>query len=150
QAGRSAASVIDVPAFGRARLRASEVLTGDWVGATVEVRGGRVAVEREVLGPDGFDVAPCAVAASDRWFVPSASTLRGGTYLLSLYHPSPAATSVDIAFSTPPGLREPVRLQAFTIPGGSVRVIDVGASADVEGVVAGSVTESSNIATTVT
>ncbi len=122
-AGKEAATQVDVPAHGRARVKASEVLEADWVGAVVEVRGGRVGVDREVTGPLGFDASPCSSVASDRWFVPSGSTARGAEEYLSLFNPFPDAASVTVTFATDTGSRAPRSLRALTIPGRSVRTI---------------------------
>ena len=126
QEGEQAATEVAVPAYGRARLAVSSVLPGDWVGATVEVRGGRVAVDREVTGPLGFDSAPCTTEAGDHWYVPSGSTLRGAKEYLTVFNPFPDSASVSISFATNTGQRTPRALRALSIPGGSVRVIDVG------------------------
>ncbi len=125
-AGKEATTEVDVPAHGRARVKASEVLEADWVGAVVEVRGGRVGVDREVTGPLGFDAAPCSTVASDHWFVASGSTVRGSREYLSLFNPFPDAASVSISFATDSGRRTPRSLRALSIPGRSVRTIDVG------------------------
>jgi hypothetical protein len=118
--------VLDVPAYGRARLSASEAIEGEWVAALVEVRGGRVAVDREVNGPLGFDASPCSTEASDRWYVPSGATVRGAQQRLSLFNPFPDPVSVDVSFATDTGLRSPRALRGFSVPGRSVRVVDVG------------------------
>jgi hypothetical protein len=118
--------VLEVPAYGRARLAASEVVEGEWVAALVEVRGGRVAVDREVSGPLGFDASPCSTEASDRWYVPSGSTVRGATEHLSFFNPFPDPVSIDVAFATDTGARSPRALRSFSVPGRSVRVVDIG------------------------
>ena len=114
-AGKEATTQVDVPAHGRARLRASEFLETEWVGAIVEVRGGRVAVDREVTGDLGFDAAPCSSVASDHWFVPSGATVRGSEEYLSLFNPFPDAASVTISFATDTGPRTPRSLRALSI-----------------------------------
>ncbi|MCU1371037.1 MAG: hypothetical protein JWO77_2231 [Ilumatobacteraceae bacterium] len=124
--GQEATTEVDVPAHGRARVRASEHLEADWVGAIVEIRGGRVGVDREVLGPLGFDAASCSVVASDHWFVPSGSTLRGADETLTVFNPFPDAASVSISFATDTGPRTPRSLRALSIPGRSVRTVDLG------------------------
>lgn len=124
--GKEATTSVDIPAHGRARLKASEYVDADWVGATVDIRGGRVGVDREVTGPLGFDASPCSVSASDHWFIPSGSTLRGANETLSLYNPFPDAASVSISFATDTGARTPRSLRALAIPGRSVRTIDLG------------------------
>jgi len=137
--GEQAREQIDIPARGRARLVPADIVDSEWVGVVVEVRGGRVAVDREVSGPLGFDTAPCSTEASDRWYVPSGSTLRGAEEYLSLFNPFPDATSVDVSFATNSGLRTPRSLRGLSIPGGTVRVVKVSET----------VTERSEIAATV-
>lgn len=124
-AGKRATTQVDVPAHGRARLRASELIDTAWVGAVVEVRGGRVGVDREVTGPLGFDSSPCSSVAGDHWFVPSGSTVRGADEYLTIFNPFPDSASVAITFATDRGRRAPRPLRALTIPGRSVRTIDV-------------------------
>jgi hypothetical protein len=125
-AGKRAATEVDVPAHGRARLRASELIDTTWVGAVVEVRGGRVGVDREVSGPLGFDSSPCSRVAGDHWYVASGSTVRGAKEYLSVFNPFPDTASVNITFATDRGRRTPRSLRALTIPGRSVRVVEVG------------------------
>jgi hypothetical protein len=126
--GVEATTQIEVPANGRARLRAAELVEAVWVGALVEVRGGRVGVDREVVGPLGFDSAPCATEAADRWYVGSGSTVRGATMRLAFFNPFPDAASVDVTVATETGRRRPRALDGLAIPGRSIRVVDVGAS----------------------
>lgn len=116
-------TTVEVPADGRVRVTAAEHLTADWAAMTIEVLGGRATVEREVRGPQGFDVSPCATSASADWFVPSGSTLRGATEYLLLYNPFPDTATVDLAFATDDGTRTPRAVQGVTVPGRSVRLI---------------------------
>jgi hypothetical protein len=149
QEGRSKSRRLDVPAYGRSRVAASSLLRSGWVGVTVEARGGRIAVEREVTGPLGLDAGPCSTSAAPTWYVPSAVTSQGATYYLSLFNPFPDSASVDVSFATSSGARKPRALQGLSIPGRSVRVVDVGASEADGLVVAGSVTDRTQMATTV-
>jgi hypothetical protein len=123
--GEVGATTLDVPANGRARLTASDLGEAEWVGATVEARGGRVAVDREVRGPLGFDASPCATEAADRWYVPSGSTVRGARLVLSFYNPFPDAASVDVALATDSGIRRPRDLRRLSVPARSVRTVAV-------------------------
>ena len=75
-------------------------------------------------GPLGFDAGPCTTQASDRWYVPSGSTLRGAEEYLSLFNPFPDTASVTVSFATNTGPRTPRALRALSIPGGSVRVVE--------------------------
>jgi hypothetical protein len=149
QQGRSRTRPLAIPAYGRARLVASDVLEADWVGVTVEARGGRLAVDREVEGPLGLDVGPCSTTAANTWYVPSGSTSQGATEYLTLFNPFPDSASVDVSFATTAGVRKPRVLQAFSVPGRSVRVVDVGASSAEGAVVPGSVTDRAQLAATV-
>jgi hypothetical protein len=121
--GEEETTQVEVPAHGRARVVAAEEIDAEWVGAVVEVRGGRVGVDREVTGPLGFDAASCSAVSSDRWFVPSGSTLRGAEEYLTILNPFPDAASVTISFATDTGRRSPGSLRALSIPGRSVRTV---------------------------
>ncbi|MBX3287570.1 MAG: hypothetical protein KF703_19645 [Actinobacteria bacterium] len=121
--GGRATTTVAVPADGRVRVVAADLLTDAWVGLTVEVLGGRATVEREVEGPLGFDASPCSANAATRWYVPSGSTVRGAQLDLVLYNPFPDDTSVDITFATDQGIRSPRALKGFAIPGRSLRVV---------------------------
>jgi hypothetical protein len=137
--GQESTTEVDVPAHGRARVVAADEIESEWVGAVVEVRGGRVGVDREVTGPAGFDASSCSTVSSDRWFVPSGSTLRGAEEYLTIFNPYPDAASVDISFATDTGPRTPGSLRALSIPGRSVRTV---ALADI-------ITNRAEVATTV-
>lgn len=123
--GRTERTTVDVPAHGRVAVTASELLEADWAALTVEVLGGRAAVERFVTGPTGFDRTPCSSTASDTWYVPSGSTLRGSTEHLVLFNPFADDTSVDVTFATDQGARSPRALQGLPVPARSLRVVDV-------------------------
>jgi hypothetical protein len=124
-AGHHAMRTVRVPADGRARVPAASIRAGAWVAATVEVRGGRAVVEREVRGPDAFDASPCSATASDVWYVPSGTTRRGSEEYLSVFNPFPDSSSVDISFATESGNRAPRSLQGVSVPGGSLRIVPV-------------------------
>ncbi|CAN5281266.1 hypothetical protein BH20ACT3_BH20ACT3_09890 [soil metagenome] len=121
--GTATVTTVEVPAYDRVRIEADELLNADWAGLSVEVLGGDATVQREVVGPDGFSVSPCASQASPEWFVPSGSTLLGAEEHLVLFNPFPDSTSVDVTFATDDGPRSPAALRAFSVPGRSVRVI---------------------------
>ncbi|MCB0978672.1 MAG: hypothetical protein KDB02_14565 [Acidimicrobiales bacterium] len=123
-AGRTRKVSVDVPAAGRVRVAAADHVEGDWVAATVDVLGPDVVVEKTVNGRDGFELGPCPTTASDRWYVASGSTAIGAKERLVLYNPFPAPSSVDISFSTEDGRLTPRALRGFTIPAGSLRVVD--------------------------
>lgn len=130
---------IDVPANGRTRVVAESVHSGAWVAATVDVQGGRVAVDREVRGALGFDAAPCATDAGQRWFVASGSTLRGADEHLVVFNPFPDDASVDIGIATETGERQPKALQGLSVPGRSLRVVRVGDTVTARSRIAGTI-----------
>jgi len=121
--GRSRTRQVVAPAHGRVRVLLRTVLTARYAAALVEVRGGGVSVEREVTGPQGSAVGPCAASSSDHWYLAAGSTQRGADEYLALFNPYPDDASVDMTFATEQGLRAPRRLQAFPVPGRSLRVI---------------------------
>lgn len=121
--GQEGDTAVEVPASSRVRVTANEHITAAWVAATVEVLGDQVSVEREVRGPDGHDLGGCSSATSDRWYVPSGSTLRGATARIVLYNPLPGDVGVDITFASDEGSFEPRALQGLSVPGGSVVVV---------------------------
>lgn len=123
--GDPAAETVEVPVNGRVRIRARDVLPGDWAAATVEVFGGRATVERRIEGDHGFDQAPCASSASDTWYLPSGSTLRGATEHLFLFNPFPDATAVDVTFATDEGAIAPQALTGVAVPARSMRVVTI-------------------------
>lgn len=126
--GRRRRSTLSVPANGRTRVVARDLIDADWVGLTIEVFGGRATVEREVSGPAGIDASPCSTSAATSWFVPSGSTVREAKYYLTLFNPFPDATSVDVTFATDDGPKNPRSLRGLAIPARSLRVVAVGDS----------------------
>lgn len=126
QDGAEAGRDLEIPARTTRRVRLAEVLEADWVAARVEVDGGTVVVEHEVVGPRGRDVAPCQTGASDRAYLPSGATTRDATLHLALYNPYSDPASVDISFATTDTLsRRPTDFQALPVPARSVVVVDV-------------------------
>ena len=105
------------------RVLLRSILTAPFVAALVEVRGGGVSVDREVTGPNGYDAGPCASSSSDHWYFAAGNTLRGANEYLALFNPYPDDASVDMTFMTEQGPRAPRRLQAFPVPGRSLRVV---------------------------
>ncbi|CAN5599596.1 hypothetical protein BH10ACT1_BH10ACT1_41220 [soil metagenome] len=121
--GKRVRREIQVPANGRTRVVAADLVTADWASLTVEVLGGRAGVEREVKGPRGVDASPCSSTAAGQWLIPSGSTAIGATEDLFLFNPFPDATSVDISFATTEGNKAPRSLQGLLVPARSLRVV---------------------------
>lgn len=117
---------VDLPAGGRVALVLAEVVEAPLAAALVEVDGGGVAVEHQVRGEHGADVAPCTTAAAPTWHLAWGSTARDARELVVLFNPFPSPATVDAVFATPDGRREPVRFQGLPVAGRSVVGIDVG------------------------
>ena len=84
------------------------------------------AVEHEVTGPSGGDVAPCATAAAATWHFAWGETSRDARETVVLFNPFPTAATVEATFATEDGGREPVRFQGFPVPARSVVGVDLG------------------------
>ena len=109
---------------------------GEDTAATVNVYGGGVAVEQTVVGRSGIDVTPCADAVSSTWYLADGTTTADASLRLVLYNPFPDDAVVDIALTTVERTLEPPELQGAVVPGHSVRLVDIGAAAQREDVVA--------------
>lgn len=96
------------------------------IAAVVELEGGGVAVEHEVVTPQGRSTGPCASGAASEWHFAWGATTRDARELLVLFNPFPSDVTVDAVFSTPGQIREPVRWQGMTVPARQVVAIDVG------------------------
>jgi hypothetical protein len=133
-----ASQTVTVPARGQASvdlidlLRASEhsLVAGDGemlpLAAVVELDGGGVAVEQEIVGPQGRALGPCASRAAPAWHFAWGATTRDARELLVLFNPFPGDVKVDAVFSTPGEVREPVRWQGLTVPAQHVMAVEVG------------------------
>jgi hypothetical protein len=130
---------LDVPARTTERIRLADLLEADWVAAQVQVEGGTVVVEHEVVGEHGRDVAPCQSRASDRWLLPAGASTRDASFTLALYNPYAGEARVDLSFATEDSVRQPTDFQGLAIGPGQLVAVDVSAV----------VTERAVIATTV-
>jgi hypothetical protein len=118
---------LDVPAHEQVQVRLADLVDAPLAAALVEVDGGGVAVEHRVAGPHGADTAPCASTAASTWHVAWGATTRDARDVVVLFNPFPSSATVDAAFTTEDGGREPVRFQGFPLPPGSVVGVDLGA-----------------------
>jgi uncharacterized protein DUF5719 len=94
--------------------------------AVVEADRGGVAVEQQLTGTNGGDVAPCASAPASSWHFAWGSTARTARELLVLFNPFPSDVSLDGVFTSEDGVREPLRWQGLQVPARSVLAVDVG------------------------
>jgi hypothetical protein len=130
--GEPVVTSVPVPPDGRTPVRVSDVVKAQWASVVVEARGGRVAVEQVLTGPLGRTVSPCATRPSTTWYFPAGTTRAGTQEYIALFNPFPDEASVDITLETEEGARTPTAFQGFVVPGSSVRVVDIGSSAEGE------------------
>lgn len=68
---------------------------------------------------------PCPTGAAERWHVPGVATAGGAAARLHLANPADVAASVQVRFSTPDGLVEPIRLANLVVPAHGRTTIDL-------------------------
>lgn len=110
----------------RAVVVQREIVAAPYAAALVEFDGGDIVVEHQVRGPLGLSTAPCASAASDRWYLADGSTSRDDTLLLAVYNPFPEDAIVDLSFSTDQGRAVPSAYTGLVVKGGRLLVVNVG------------------------
>jgi hypothetical protein len=115
----------ELPAGGRASIRLADLVESPLAAALVEASA-PVAVEHEVVGPDGRDAGPCASSAASEWHLAYGVTTRNAREVLVLFNPFASTATVDVTFATDDGRREPQRYQGLPIPAGGVIGLDVG------------------------
>ncbi|MGI8937162.1 MAG: DUF5719 family protein [Iamia sp.] len=123
--GETASQGIEVAPWTTTRLRVADLLEAEWAAARIETTSGTVAVDHEVVGPEGRDAAPCQTRAGDRWLLPAGASTRDARLTLLVYNPYPGAATVDMSFTTPEGVRRPSDLQGIPVPAESVVPVNV-------------------------
>jgi hypothetical protein len=98
-----AASEVVVEPSSTQRVRVADLLVANEPGVTVEVFGGDVVVEHELVGYDDVSVSPCADDASTTWWVAAGTTRRGAQEWVEIYNPFPDDAVVTLRFLTPAG-----------------------------------------------
>ena len=124
--GERAATTETVAAQARTTIRLQDVVQAPFAAAVVELDGGEAAVELVVSGALGESAAPCAPAASERWFFADGATTREATLLLALFNPFPENAIADLTFATDQGRAVPAALQGLVVPGRSLVVRSIG------------------------
>jgi hypothetical protein len=104
----------------------ADVVPARYVGATVDVDSGQVAVEHWIGGKAGHSVAPCASRPSTDWYFADGATAKDAQLVLSLYNPFPEDAIADLSFTTNEGRAVPASLQGIVVPAGRVVVRDLG------------------------
>ncbi|MGI9119156.1 MAG: DUF5719 family protein [Acidimicrobiales bacterium] len=107
-------------------MGAADAVGAGAVSAVVELDGGDVGIEHAIGSGPGRALAPCASAASDRWYLADGATTRDASQVLALFNPFPDDAIVDITFSTDQGRDEPEGLQGLPVRAGSTTRVDLG------------------------
>ncbi|MBW3536576.1 MAG: hypothetical protein KY395_02230 [Actinobacteria bacterium] len=107
-------------------LNPKELVESPHVAVTVEVDGGGVVVEQGIASSLGFDLGPCAIAGSGRWYFADGATTRSSSMLLHLFNPFPAPAIVDMAFASTEGRAVPADLQGVVVPPRALVAVNVG------------------------
>lgn len=123
--GESKALAIEVGPRSRTRVALRDVLTAPYASALVELDGGEVVVDHEISGPLGISTAPCASAASDRWYLAEGSTAREDSLRLAIFNPFPEDAIVDLSFTTDQGRAVPAAFTGLVVKGGQLRIVKV-------------------------
>jgi hypothetical protein len=124
-----AAKQFTVGPLTRLEVRPGLIQPSPFAAALVETSDPGVAVERRVVGSQGFSTSACASAPSKTWYLPTGTTTRDAHEFLAIFNPFPADAVVDVTFQTNDGFRAPVGLQGLPIPGRQLRIVDVTAEA---------------------
>lgn len=123
---------IEVGPDERLRVRLADLYDGNegvFLAALVETdvaHGPEVRVAHEVSGGHGTATGSCATRGASEWHFAWGATTRDAEDLLVLFNPFPNDVVVDAEFSTPGGIREPLRWQGLTVPARRVVAVDVG------------------------
>ncbi len=117
---------LEIPPLSTETLDVSDLDMSAFVGAVVEIVGGKGAVSHSVATTRGLVEAPCGTETSDSWYFADGVTTRDATEYLVLLNPASQDVVFDVEFQTGSRTRRPKDLEAAVVPGRSVRVIDVG------------------------
>jgi hypothetical protein len=74
----------------------------------------------------GSDPVVCTTAVTKRWFIADGTTALDRSTVLTVFNPFPESAVLDLRFWTERGAARPLALQGIGVPGGSVRVIELG------------------------
>lgn len=124
--GATGTQPFSIPPGGQIDERPGAVVTGAWVAARLEVRGGGVTASELVDGPSGSSVAPCTSETSARWYFAQGTTVQGASLIASLFNPTANLAVVDLTFHTPSGLISPAPDQGIVIDPGRLVAVTVG------------------------
>ena len=117
---------LKVPAEGHATVRERVPGGAGWVGAMVNLEGGLVSVDQEVVGRLGASSTPCATSGSRAWYFTSGATLVNAGVELSLLNPYPTDAIVDLTFTTNEGVEQPGDFQGLVVPARGMLAVNLG------------------------
>ena len=123
--GDAKSMALEIGPRSRRHVLLREVLIAPYASALVELDGGEVVVEHEISGPLGLSTAPCASAASDRWYFAEGSTAREDSMRLAIFNPFPEDAIVDLSFSTDQGRAVPSDFTGLVVKGGRNLIVKV-------------------------
>jgi hypothetical protein len=94
--------------------------------ATVESINDPSILVEATLGNRSAGYVTCATSVSPQWYLAEGSTALNTSTELALFNPFPGPALVDLQFWTDRGGARPTALQGVAVPGGAIRVIDLG------------------------
>ena len=97
-----------------------------YLGAVVDLDGGRAAVQQVVTGSEGTSSTACATSGSTSWYFPTGTTQESATLSLTLVNPYPDDAIADLSFTTEQGQESPQDFQGIVVPARSVVGLDLG------------------------
>lgn len=117
-----------IPAYGSHQFAVDELVDTPYAAAVVEIEGGGGLVEQRSTWPlrqtsIGESVAACTNSPATQWYFATGDTSEGSQDLIVVSNPHDHAAVVAITLQTSRGSREVDK--AFTVPGKSVRTIDL-------------------------
>ena len=125
--GQAVELPVTVEPYSRSTVDPSASVAAPFVGAMVEIDGGRGLVEQVATQSAGTSVAPCSTQLSSEWYLAEGFTAEDSSEQLVLTNPHDESAVVDIGFATDEGSRLP--LESFVVPARSVQVVDMDAIA---------------------
>lgn len=124
QNGNLRRTPLDVPPRSAASVDVGGQIADGFAGMMVELAGQGAMVEQEALLGGTRSVAPCANDTASSWDLPAGSTLDD-TYTLLLTNPFPGPAVLAMTLTATSGSRTPTELQAYVVPGHSVRTVEL-------------------------
>ena len=125
--GSPVSKAVDVGANDRVVVPSTGIGTAPYLGAVVDLDGGRAAVEQTVSGTAGASTSACATSGSANWYFAAGTTQENSTLSVALLNPYPEDAIADLSFTTEQGQENPTDFQGIVIPARSLVGLDLGA-----------------------